>query len=282
MTPVKKKQHAAIGFFSLLALLFAVVAHAQVPLPEVAGSANLTITVTLDKPLDDAALRQYRQLSQQLVMNLPDEITRPEDLNLLTENPAYKNMQVVAYFPVINGKADTQAVIKNYRLRFVYADAQQPDPSLTVVRARDGYLSVTPTMGVSIRLQKPGTEPRAEAKPLALPKAVTPDAATLPKLEPLTIVFARGSANLTVDERRSISQMAAALRNRNDIKGFAAIVATSAADMRLGDERLQQIIAVLRQLDVDVSRQSVTEIHFQTKSRQYVRFEAELKEEAKK
>lgn len=283
MAPVNKKQHMAFGFFSLLAMLFAVAAHAQLPLPEAAGTANLTITVTLDSPLDDAALRTYRKLSQDLVMSLPDEITHPDDLKILLENPNYRNMQVVAYFPVINGKADTQTVIKNYRLRFVYTDAQQPDPSLPVVRARDGYLSVTPTMGIAIRLQKPGTTPRDEAKPLALPKPVAAEAAApVAELKPLVIPFAGGSVNLTVDERRRISEMAAALRHRTDIKGFSAIVATTPADMHLGDVRLQQIIAVLRQLDVDVSRRTVTEIHMQTRRQQYVRFEAELKEEGKK
>src|SRR5690606_37327941 len=137
--PVKKKQY----FFSVLFSLFwAGVSFAQSPLPEAAGVANLTVTVTLDKPVDEQVVAQYRQLAQELVRNLPAEITRPTDLRMLTENPAYKNMQVVAYFPVINGKADTQIAIKNYRLRFVHADAKQPDPSPPVVVAREGYLSV--------------------------------------------------------------------------------------------------------------------------------------------
>lgn len=287
MPPVKKKQHMCIGFFSLMALLFAVVAQAQTPLPEAAGVANLTITVTLDKPLDEQTVGHYRKLAQQLVLNLPTEITRPDDLKLLIEGDTYKNMHVVAFFPVIDGKADTQAVIKNYRLRFVHTDALQPDPSPPVVVAREGYLSVTPAMGVSIRLQKPGTEPAAPRKDIVLPEAKPQaDVVARPKPEPLVINFVADSVNLTIAERQRISDMAANLRDRSDIQGYAAIVATH-ADPRggvknTGDMRLQQIIALLRQLDVDVSRASVTEVHVQTRRQQYVRLEVDVKEEGKK
>lgn len=293
MQPVNKKPHLLFVFFSLLyAWLASPVWAQQNPLPEAAGVANLTVTVTVDKTVDDKLVAHYRKLAQDLVRNLPAEITRPEDLMVLTANPVYQNMQVVAYFPVINGKADTQAVIKNYRLRFVHADAQQPDPSPPVVVARQGYLSVTPAMGVSIRLQKPGTEePKPEPlKPVEEPtikeevvKKSPPPAPVkvLLKPKPLVINFVADSTRLTTGERQQISELAANLRQRNDIRGYAAIVATYPGpmgdQMQLGDVRLQQIIALLRQLDVDVSRSSVTEIHIQTKRRQFVRLEVELK-----
>src|SRR5690606_37876287 len=103
----------------------------------------------------------------------------------------------------------------------------------------------------------------------------------LSKPKPLVINFVADSTRLTTGERQQISELAANLRQRNDIRGYAAIVATYQGpmcdQMHPGDTRLQQIIALLSQLDVDVSRSSVTEIHIQTKRQQFVRLEVELK-----
>src|SRR5690606_1702175 len=101
MQPVNKKPHLLFVFFSLLCVWLASPVWAQNPLPEAAGVANLTVTVTVDKTVDDKLVAHYRKLAQELVRNLPAEITRPEDLTVLTANPVYRNMQVVAYFPVI-------------------------------------------------------------------------------------------------------------------------------------------------------------------------------------